>query len=339
MSPCMLRHTTDQRSVLWVFLYFLLTAVVWRMDWVASVVVLCYFSFAGACITHNSMHARTFTDENTEILWRHALSLTYGHPVSTFIPGHNLSHHRHTQTTMDPMRTTKLRYQWHWMNLLLFQPTVALDVFKMDVRYMALKKHCKDAYFWTCVQEWLVVGSTQLILACLSPRKFLVYVYVPHLFAQWAIVTMNLLQHDGCEMDENKAINGSRNFTGAWLNYLTFNNGYHTIHHMNPTLHWSKLPRAHIYFVSSQIHPNLEQSCLLTYAYKSFIYPGKRVDYLGEPVKLGAITKDEDWTIHHAPKRVLLQDYDVGVMELVKSVAMTPVKILCPTYSPIFKID
>jgi len=108
---------------------------------------------------------------------------------------------------------------------------------------------------------------------------------------------------------------------------------------MNPTLHWSKLPRAHIYFVSSQIHPNLEQSCLLTYAYKSFVYPGKRVDYLGEPVKLGAITKDEDWTIHHAPARVLLQDYDVGVMELVKSVAMTPVKILCPTYSPIYKID
>ena len=124
----MLRHATDQRCVLWVFLYFLLTAVVWRMDWIASVIVLCYFSFAGACITHDSMHARTFTDENAEILWRHALSLTYGHPVSTFIPGHNLSHHRHTQTTMDPMRTTKLRYQWHWMNLLLFQPTVAWDV-------------------------------------------------------------------------------------------------------------------------------------------------------------------------------------------------------------------
>ena len=85
----------------------------------------------------------------------------------------------------------------------MFQPSVAWDVFKMDVRYMALKKHCGDSYFWSCAREWLVVGLTQVVL-----RKFAVYVYIPHLFAQWAIVTMNLLQHDGCETEEGKTMNG-----------------------------------------------------------------------------------------------------------------------------------
>jgi len=52
-----------------------------------------------------------------------------------------------------------------------------------------------------------------------------------------------MLQHDGC--DEGNNINSARNFTGSIINYLTFNNGYHTIHHMNPKLHWSKLPEMH----------------------------------------------------------------------------------------------
>ena len=339
MLRVMLRNAKDTRCVVWVGLYFVLTWLAWRLDWAVRVVVLCYFSFAGACITHNSMHLRTFKGETEEVLWRYALSLVYGHPTSTFVPGHNLSHHRHTQSRMDPMRTTKVRYKWNWVNLVMFQPSVAWDVFKMDVRYMALKKHCGDSYFWSCAQEWLVLGLTQVFLACLNVRKFAVYVYVPHLFAQWAIVSINLLQHDGCETDDEKIINGSRNFTGWWLNWLTFNNGYHTMHHMNPTLHWSKLPRAHEYFVRGKIHPNLEQECMTTYAYRAFVCPGKRVDYLGEAVKLGPVDKDEDWTINHAPEGLKLEDYDVGVIQLVKAVAMIPIKILCPTYSPFFKID
>jgi len=37
------------------------------------------------------------------------------------------------------MRTTKMRYKWNLLNGLLFQPTVAADVFKMDMRYLSLK--------------------------------------------------------------------------------------------------------------------------------------------------------------------------------------------------------
>tara|TARA_B100001758_G_scaffold110710_1_gene94910 strand:- start:228 stop:1226 length:999 start_codon:yes stop_codon:yes gene_type:complete len=332
----MLVNAMDTRCVAWVALYFALTFVAWRLDLAVLTPVLCYFSFAGACITHNSMHLRTFVCDHTEALWRHALSLTYGHPASTFVPGHNLSHHRHTQSSKDPMRTTKVRYRWNWVNLLMFQPRVAWDVFRMDMRYMALKKHCGEPYFWTCAQEWLVVGLAQMALACLCVRKFVLYVYAPHLFAQWAIVSINLMQHDGCD---KTGINNSRNFTGSWVNWLTFNNGFHSIHHQNPTLHWSKLPSAHACHVKGAIHPNLEQSCMLSYMYKAFVWPGKRVDYLGEAVKLDPEDQDEDWTVNHAPEGVTLEDYDVTVTNLAKAVAVMPVKILCPTYSPIFHID
>jgi beta-carotene hydroxylase len=43
--------------------------------------------------------------------------------------------------------------------------------------------------------------------------------------------------------DEESEYNHTRNFTGL-INQLLFNNGYHTIHHQNPGMHWSETPAA-----------------------------------------------------------------------------------------------
>ena len=341
-----LRHPEDWRCVLWIALDFILTAAAWHyalalgpLCSLASTLVLCYFSFAGACITHNSMHCRTFTHPMCETLWRHALSLTYGHPSGTFVPGHNLSHHRFTQTTLDPMRTTKVNYRWHLLNALLFQPTVAADVFKMDIRYLALKYHTRDAYFHTCIQEWVVLGLSQIFLLLLNPFKYMLFLYVPHLFAQWGIVCVNLLQHDGCETDPDKAINGSRNFTGPVVNFLTFANGFHTAHHRFPTVHWSKLQGTHEEFVAHKCHPTLNQKCMARYIWSTFIYPGKRVHYTGDDFTPPPPGPDQDWTAQHAPDGVKLQDYDVTLVDLLRVIPLIPMKLMCLTYSPQFKVD
>ena len=57
-------------------------------------------------------------------VWQALLSLTYGHTVSTYVPGHNLSHHKYTQQPKDVMRTTKLRFNWNLWNGLFFQQSV-----------------------------------------------------------------------------------------------------------------------------------------------------------------------------------------------------------------------
>jgi len=50
---------------------------------------------------------------------------------------------------------------------------------------------------------------------------------------------------------------------------------------------------------------------------------------------------DEDWTIHHADDGMKLADYDVDLtpMGILKALPMLPFKLLCPTYSPVNKVD
>jgi len=358
-SDGILRNNADWRCVLWIFKYFFLSALAWRYDdaisssvpvCLVTITVLCYYSFAGATIVHNTMHSRCWNSRTLETIWHHLLSLTYGHPVSTFVPGHNLSHHRYTQTKMDPMRTSKLRYKWNLLNAIMFQPTVAFDVLKMDLRYLSLKKLQGDDFYYKSLREWVVVGASQLALIALDWRKFLLYVWAPHFFAQWGIVTMNMLQHDGCDMeaDEDSSVecttyNSARNFVGPVINYLTFNNGYHTIHHMYPTMHWSRLAAEHEAQVEPKNHPGLNQQCMARYIFRAFIFPGLRVDYLGNPVVLppGDETVDEDWTVHHRDETVKLADYDVDLstMGILKALPLLPMKLLCPTYSPVNKVD
>jgi hypothetical protein len=55
----------------------------------------------------------------------------------------------------------------------------------------------------------------------------------------FAVLIFNYVQH--VHADEESRYNHSRNFTGL-LNAMLFNNGYHTIHHEHPGVHWNETP-------------------------------------------------------------------------------------------------
>mmetsp|Transcript_34450 Transcript_34450/g.77683 ORF Transcript_34450/g.77683 Transcript_34450/m.77683 type:complete len:362 (-) Transcript_34450:105-1190(-) len=358
-----LRNNADLRPVIWVCKYYLISYLAWtyedyfRHSYLLSfltLLVISYYSFAGATITHNTMHSKVFHNKWANRIWQVLLSLTYGHPVSSFVPGHNLSHHRYTQLPQDPMRTSKLRFRWNFLNGLLFQPIVAGDVFKADVRYINMQSKINTAraqeFYTNCMREFSFVGLTTIILLVLDPRKFFSYVWFPHFFAQWGIVSMNMLQHDGCDVvpslvreDAMDNWNGSRNFVGPLINYLTFNNGYHTIHHIHPTMHWSRLPEEHERVVKPKIHPSLDERCMARYIFRAFIYPGKRLDYRGKEVKVPTDPEPEDvdWTQDYAPDGLKPQDYQVDLSwrGIIRALPLIPFKLLSPLYSPVHKIN
>jgi fatty acid desaturase len=298
----MLRYRADLRTLAFVAIYFGLVAVQWiyrptdlRLA-IPMVVVTCFFSFFGAVITHNAVHAPLFKNRSLNRVFQVVLTLTYGHPVSSFVPGHNLSHHRFTQTRRDVMRTSKVRFRWNLLNIVFFMFRMAPDIMRADSKYSAAMRERKPKWFRQMLLELLSLYAIYAVLIYLDWKLFLLYVYLPHRYAGWGIISMNFLQHDGCDQDSE--YNHSRNFVGGVVNWLTFNNGYHTVHHMKPSLHWSLAPAAHAELVAPHIHPVLDQSSLLSYLWRAFGWPGKRLDYLGNPVQLIEEGPDEDWIPH-----------------------------------------
>jgi fatty acid desaturase len=302
----MLRHSADKRTMFFIAAYFGLLILSWvstpagsdawtTLDWwVAGVsfVFLCLLAFMGAVTTHNSIHSPVFRSKPLNKAFQVVLTLTYGHPVSSYVPGHNLSHHKHTQSRRDVMRTSKARFSWHLLNLLFFLPQVSKSIMRADAQYTMMMRKRHPRWFKQLIIEFIVLGIVTVVVFALDWRKAIVLWLIPHLYAQWGIVTFNLLQHDGC--DENSEYNHSRNFVSPILNFFTYNNGYHTVHHRTPGLHWSKLPAIHARDISPHIHPALEQPSMAKYLWRTFVM-NNRDNYDGTPFTLRVEGPDEDW--------------------------------------------
>lgn len=278
--------------------YAVLFIGAWALNpsgWAAAAfaIVLCINSWLCAVIAHNTVHTPVFYNRTLNKAFQVWVSLSYGFPISDYIPGHNLSHHRYMQQREDVMRTTKVRFQWNLLNLLFFFPAVTPSILRGNARYKKLQGEHARVWRKQLMLETIIVWGVKIGLTAFDWRRALVFVWLPHIFANWGIVTINFLQHDGA--DEEHPVNHSRNFVGSWLNFFAVNNGYHGMHHIEPGLHWSLLPEAHAKQVRPTLDPRLEETSLLTYVFKTFVYPGKRVRYDGQPVVLPPKQSDLDW--------------------------------------------
>lgn len=261
--------------------FFAPRAPVVLVPWVALTAVS---SWIVAVITHNSVHSPVFRSLSHNRLFQIWLSLSYGFPVSEFLPGHNLSHHRFTQKGADLMRTTRVRFGWNVLNMAAFVPVVAFSVTLANLEFAAKVGKTKPAWVKQLRIETIAVWSVKVALLLIDWRKAVLFVFIPHVFAVWGITAVNYLQHDGC--DEDDPYNHSRNFVGKAFNWLTFNNGFHGMHHVQPGLHWTELPAAHAARLHPFIHPALEQRSLAVYLFRTFVLPGRRVRYTGEPMRV-----------------------------------------------------
>lgn len=303
----MLRYSADLRTLAFVGTYYVLVAlaIATPLPWWGSALLcatLCFLSFFCAVITHNTIHSPVFRSRALNRLFQVVLTPTYGHPVSMFVPGHNLSHHKYLQTPKDRMRTDKMRFRWNLLNQLFFHAIVGGPIFRDNAEYVAQMRTKRPAWYRQFLVELgyylLFLGGTfagfyftgGLVDAI---WKWTVFVFLPHQYAAWGIMGINFVQHDGTDGDHE--YNHSRNFTGKLVNWFTFNNGFHGIHHVHPGLHWSLAPEVHAKELAPFIDPRLDQKALFPFLWKQYIYPGVRMRYDGKPVVLGPPREDEPW--------------------------------------------
>ncbi|MEO9476646.1 MAG: fatty acid desaturase [Cyclobacteriaceae bacterium] len=299
----MLKYRADLKTLLVVGIYFGSTAISWLYFeiiplWLQIVAVsgLCLLSFICAVIVHNTVHVPIFRTKLANKLFQIVLSMTYGYPVSAFVIGHNLSHHQHTGRGKDIAKTDQMRFRWNFLNQFLFFFWTSDNIMKSEIIWVK-KMWTENRRGWVIQYflELIGVGLIKIPLLFLNWKITLLTIWLPHLWAQWGIVGTNYWQHDGCDIDH--LYNHSRNFTNPILNFLVFNNGYHGLHHNEPTLHWSQLPKIYHKEFRPHLHPNLNRNSLLAYLWESCGWPGKRLDYLDMPVTLQPKKKSQtlDW--------------------------------------------
>jgi fatty acid desaturase len=294
----MLRYRADLRTLGFLVAYAALVIVQWiyaptGVLGAALIVITSAVSWICAIIAHNTVHSPVFKHRWLNRIFQIWVSLSYGFPISDYVPGHNLSHHRFVQQREDVMRTTRVNFRWNLLNFLLFMPAVTPGILRGNSTFKRVMGDRAKAWKRQLILEGIIVWSVKIVALAIDWKKALLYVFVPHLFANWGIVSVNFVQHDGCDPDH--PYNHSRNFVGKVFNWFTLNNGYHTIHHEIPGKHWSLLPAAHAARIAPHIHPALDQPSLFGYIFRTVIYPGKRVRYDGSPLVISGEGPDREW--------------------------------------------
>jgi len=285
--PGLLRYPADIRPLAFHGTWFALVAIQWiavpSSPWLAIPLYLatCLFSFVGAVHVHNVIHCPMFRQRWLNDANRVAMSLWYGQPVSVFVPIHNHSHHRHAQTRRDVTRTTKVDGDWQLVNMV--RATRWGKAAGRDVKAYVKAQREQGSRFYTQFRTELVaVVVFGVVLLALSWWKAILYVFVPQMFGRFCIKAINYLQHDGCDYDL-EGYDHSRNFVGRGFNWLFLNNGFHTMHHLRPGLHWSQLAAAHAERVAPHIHPALDVHNVATWFWTAIVWPGRRERFDGQP--------------------------------------------------------
>ena len=272
----MLRYRADRRTLLYLAFTTALTLVNWKTGKVHPVLypVTLFMFFTTAVISHNHNHLGMWRSKALNLLTSYWIAIFYGHPAIAWVPTHNQVHHKLNNRPGDSSRSPKWFERNHLAALLVYPMLTNLAQTK-DINAFLKDLWRRDrAAFFSAASEYAVFFGGMAGLLILDWRKALLFFFIPQQFALFSIQVVNYLQH--IETDAYSDWNHSRNFVSKTLNLLLFNNGYHTVHHLKPGLHWSELPRFHAQH-AGKIHPSLLQESWMRYVgHTYFIRPFSR---------------------------------------------------------------
>ncbi|MEM1418290.1 MAG: fatty acid desaturase [Myxococcota bacterium] len=254
----MLRYAADLRTVAYMIVTSALLVWQWQAEsfnpWVY--VAYLHLSVAVTVISHNHNHLSIWKSKVMNRFQDYWLTVFYGFPVFGWIPTHNLNHHKFTNRDGDYTQTFRYTEKNNLFTLLTYPSVSSFHQQKPIKDYLAKARKNNRSRFWWAISQYVVLVAWIAGALFLDWRKGLLYVVVPQQVALFAVLAFNYLQH--VHANEESEFDHSRNIVGPLMNLFLFNNGYHTIHHMKPGLHWSKTPEAHAK-IADKIDPRLNE--------------------------------------------------------------------------------
>jgi beta-carotene hydroxylase len=274
----MLRYSADRRSVAYILLTIVLAVVQWILpapSWPLYALYV-WMGITLAVISHNHNHVSMWRSKWLNLATSCVISIFYGFPAIGWVPTHNQNHHRYNNREGDSGRSPIFFRSNHLLALLTYPVITGINQQGDIVQFLRELWRRDRRGFWMAATEYLVFFGFLAAVFLADWRKALMLHLIPQQVALFAIQIVNYVQH--VEADAESDWNHSRNFVSPSLNALLFNNGYHTVHHLKPGVHWSQTPSLHAKH-ASQIPADLQITSWWAYMLWTFFLrpfsPGK----------------------------------------------------------------
>jgi len=265
----MLKNKADIKSLVYIFITTLLLIIQWLFLGVNTFIYTWYLfmSVAVSVMTHNHNHLPMWQSKTLNTLTDWWLTVFYGFPIFAWIPTHNKNHHRFNNRGGDDSITYRVSERNNFLTLITY-PTIS-GYYQQRAIFGYLKdlKANNKEKFWLCISQYVILFLWIAGALLLDWQKALLFVIVPQQVSLFSVLIFNYVQH--VHANEESEWNHSRNFTG-FLNFMLFNNGYHTIHHHKAGLHWNKVPEAHAE-IEQNINPILLERSFWWYIVRCYI--------------------------------------------------------------------
>ncbi len=265
----MLKNKADIKSLVYIFITTMLLTIQWLFLGVNTFIYPWYLfmSVAVSVMTHNHNHLPMWQSKTLNTLTDWWLTVFYGFPIFAWIPTHNKNHHRFNNREGDDSITYRVSERNNFLTLISY-PTIS-GYYQQRAIFSYLKelKANNKEKFWLCISQYVILFLWIAGAFLLDWQKALLFVIVPQQVSLFSVLIFNYVQH--VHANEESEWNHSRNFTG-FLNFMLFNNGYHTIHHHKAGLHWNKVPEAHAE-IEQNINPILLERSFWWYIVRCYI--------------------------------------------------------------------
>ncbi len=257
-----LRHMADLRSLLFIGVQLALLSCHYLavIDTYWLLLATAPLAFISCIIVHNHMHQGTFTSRNHNNAFSLFAMLSAGQPPTGIITAHNENHHQHLNEECDFVQTSLSKSSHNFYNILIFPFQSVAKMYREKTSDLAKWKSKRPRLYKQALIERCILYILLITLLIFDWQRTLTCLVAPWLIGQYLLLGINLLQHQDCEHDSEW--DHSRNLTGKFMNWLLLNNGFHTIHHISPSLHWSKLPQHHRDQVEPHMNPSLNHRSL-----------------------------------------------------------------------------